>query len=114
MPRLLLNFLGSFQTTLDGKPVTAFRSTKVQGLLAYLAQTAAQAHARDALAALFWPDEPETVARQNLRQSLYQLRQVLGESAPGPEAFLLVSRSSVQFNPASSYGLDVRDFLAQL
>ena len=101
MARLSLNFLGSFQTTLDGKPITAFRSNKVQGLLAYLAQTTPQAHARDALAALFWPEEPDTVAKQNLRQSLYQLRQVLGEAVPPANPLLLASRANVQFNPAS-------------
>ena len=39
---------------------------------------------REALAALFWPDEPDQVAKQNLRQALYQLRQLLREHAePG-------------------------------
>src|SRR5262249_16076876 len=63
------------------------------------------------LAALFWPEEPETVAKQNLRQSLYQLRQVLDETVPRPESILQVSRSSVQFNPAGAYQLDVKAFL---
>ena len=114
MARLSLKFLGAFQTTLDGQPITAFRSNKVQGLLAYLALTSSQAHPREALAALFWPDEPDAVARQNLRQSLYQLRQVLGEAVPPANPLLLVSRASVQFNPASDHALDVKTFLTHL
>jgi DNA-binding SARP family transcriptional activator/predicted ATPase len=114
MAHLSLTFLGSFQVTLAGKPITAFRSAKVQGLLAYLALTNQRLHARDVLAALFWPDEPDAVAKKNLRQSLYQLRQVLGETASQEESYLLVSRSTVQFNPASDHALDVTAFLAYL
>ena len=55
------------------------QSARIQALLAYLALESARAHTREALAALFWPDEPDQVAKQNLRQALYQLRQLLGE-----------------------------------
>ena len=114
MAHLALSFLGSFQAMLGDRPITAFRSAKVQGLLIYLALTGPQAQPRDVLAALFWPDEPEAVAKKNLRQSLYQLRQVLGETAGPVEAYLLVTRSTLQFNPASDYALDVTAFLACL
>ncbi len=66
------------------------------------------------MAALFWPDEPETVAKKNLRQSLYQLRQVLGEAVSQEEPYLLVTRSTIQFNAASDHSLDVADFLDAL
>jgi predicted ATPase/DNA-binding SARP family transcriptional activator len=114
MAHLSLTFLGSFQATLGGKPITAFRSAKVQGLLVYLALTNQQPHARDVLAALFWPDEPDAVAKKNLRQSLYQLRQVLGDADPQEMSYLLVTRSTVQFNPASDHALDVMAFLTYL
>ncbi|MBI1881566.1 MAG: hypothetical protein HYR94_25575 [Chloroflexi bacterium] len=61
MIHLSLPFLGSFQAALAGKPITAFRSAKVQGLLVYLALTNQQSHSRDVLATLFWPDEPDAV-----------------------------------------------------
>jgi DNA-binding SARP family transcriptional activator/predicted ATPase len=112
---LSLTFFGSFQTTLGGKQITAFRSAKVQGLLIYLALTTQQPpHSRDVLAALFWPDEPEAVAKKNLRQSLYQLRQVLGESTSQERPYLLVTRSTLQFDPAGDYSLDVTTFLSCL
>jgi DNA-binding SARP family transcriptional activator/predicted ATPase len=114
MAYLSLTFLGSFQATLGGKALTAFRSAKVQGLLVYLALTRQQPQARDALAALFWPDEPDAVAKKNLRQSLYQLRQVLGETAAQEGSYLLVTRSTLQFNPAGDYSLDVTAFLSCL
>ena len=86
--------LGTFQAAYDGEPITAFRSSKVQGLLVYLALTAQQVHSREVLAAMFWPDEPEGVAKKNLRQSLYQLRQVLGETNQDEGTYLLVTRST--------------------
>ena len=79
MTHLDLSFFNRFQVTLDDQPVVNFRSAKIQGLLIFLALTAKQAHARDSLAALFWPDEVDGVAKKNLRQSLYRLRQLLEE-----------------------------------
>ena len=87
-----------------------------QGPLIYLALNRQQAHERDVLATLFWPDEPEIVAKQNLRQSLYRLRQLLGETAQEEplrraqdRPYLLVTRTTVQFNAASDFTLDVVD-----
>lgn len=111
---LNLSFFNSFQATLDEQPLVNFRSAKIQGILIFLALTAKQAQAREMLAALFWPDEPDGIAKKNLRQSLYRLRQLLGEGDVQGQPFLLTSYSTVQFNPASDYRLDVADFLAAL
>ncbi len=114
MGHLTLSFFGAFQATLGDKPLTKFRSAKVQGLLVYTTLTFQQPHSRDVLAALFWPDEPESVARQNLRQSLYRLRTVLMDTGSRKVPFLLVTRSTVQFNAASNHSLDVASFLSHL
>ncbi len=114
MAHLSLTFLGAFQATLGDKPLTNFRSAKVQGLLVYLALTNQQPHAWEVLAALFWPDEPEAAAKLNLRQSLYRLRQVLGDTDSQQEPHLLVTRSTVQFNAASDHSLDATAFLTYL
>ncbi|MFQ5435948.1 MAG: BTAD domain-containing putative transcriptional regulator, partial [Anaerolineae bacterium] len=74
--------------------------------------TQQQAHGRDVLTALFWPNEPETTAKHNLRQSLYRLRRLLGDT--DGEKFLLITRTTVQFNPAGNHSLDVADFLTAL
>ncbi len=111
MARLTLTFFGSLQASLNGKPLTILRAARIQALLTYLVLEAERAHTREALAGLFWPDEREQVARQNLRQALYQLRQALGEpSIP----YLLVTRDTVQFNPISDYELDVAKLIHHL
>ena len=95
MPRLRLVFLGACHVELDGKPLTRFGSAKTQGLLAYLALTAGQPHARAVLATLLWPEEPEAAASHNLRQAIYHLRRLLGETEAEPASHrphLLVNR----------------------
>src|SRR5437764_13577766 len=106
MARLTLTFLGSFQASVDGAPLRV-QSARIQAVLAYLALEAARAHTLEALAALFWPDEPDQVAKQNLRQALYQLRQLLGDQT---DRVLLITRDMVQFNASSDHVLDVSTF----
>jgi DNA-binding SARP family transcriptional activator len=105
-PRLQSRFLGPLQVTLDGKTITAFGSDKMRALLAYLVIEAGQPHRREALAALLWPEQPDTVARQSLRQALYELRQMLS----GSETFLLVTRQTAQFNLDSDSSCDLLQF----
>jgi len=114
MRHLTLCFFGTFGATLGGEPITKFRSVKIQGILVYLVLTPQQTHRRDAVAAMFWPDEPETTAKHNLRQSLYWLRQLLGDTAGEKRAFLHITNTTVQFNSAGDHSLDVADFLAAL
>ena len=114
MGPLQFSFFGGFQTTINHKPLTHFRSIKIQGLLIYLVLTPQQAHTREHLATLFWPNEPEAVAKKNLRQSLYRLRHLLGDTNAQEEQFFLTTRITIQFNPASNYRLDTADFLGAL
>ena len=111
MARLSLSLLGSFQLTLDGKPVTGLASNKVRALLAYLAVEAGHPHRRDALATLLWPERSDSVARTNLRNALSNLRRAIGDSQ-SPEPYLLVSRDTIQFNLASDQWVDVITFEA--
>jgi len=111
MARLVISALGAFQVTLDGRPVTEFESNKVRALLAYLAVESDRPHSRDALMALLWPDQPDRIARNNLRHILPNLRQVIGDVTAQP-SFLSITRDSIQFNPDSDYALDVATFNA--
>lgn len=46
MPRLSISLLGSFQVTLDDRPVTDFVTDKTRALLAYLAVENDRPHRR--------------------------------------------------------------------
>jgi len=109
MPRLAISLFGPFHVTLDGTPVTGFKTNKVQALLAYLAVEADRAQDREKLAGLLWPDQPENAARVNLRTSLHRMRQAIHDTDKSP--FLLLTREAVQFNLESDHWLDVHTFL---
>jgi hypothetical protein len=73
MSRLALYLFGGFRAELDGNPLTSFGTDKNRALLAYLALESDRPHRREALASLLWPARPDPVARNSLRQALYQL-----------------------------------------
>lgn len=106
MVHLSLSLLGSFQVTLDGRPVAGFKSSKERALLAYLAVEADRPHRREMLAGLLWPDWPDRDALSNLRYALSNLRRVIGDPKAEP-SFLLINRDTLQFNAASDTWLDV-------
>jgi DNA-binding SARP family transcriptional activator len=109
MAHLSLSLLGAFQVTLDGQPVTGFKSNKVRALLAYLAVEADRPHRREVLAGLLWPEWPDRDALSNLRYALSNLRKVIGDRQAQPP-FLLITRDALQFNPAADTWLDVTAF----
>ena len=109
MSELRTYFLGPLRVTRDDKSITGFESDKMRALLAYLIIEADRPHRREALAALLWPDQLEAAARQSLRQAIYVLRNALGAVGPATSP-LLVTRQTVQLNPAVDISCDVRQF----
>jgi DNA-binding SARP family transcriptional activator/predicted ATPase len=108
MPRLSIALLGSFQVTLDGRPVTDFVTAKTRALLAYFAVERDRPHRRESLAGLLWPDQSDQDARRNFRQALFNLRQALSDNDEQP--LLCVDRNDVQLNPAADLEVDVTTF----
>jgi DNA-binding SARP family transcriptional activator len=113
MSRLAITLFGGFHVELDGYPLIVFGTDKIRLLLAYLALESGLPHRREALAALFWPDRPETTARNSLRQALHQLHYLLDQGAE-TEPHLLITTDQVQFNPASDHWVDALEFRSRL
>lgn len=109
MAHLSLSLLSPFQATLNGQPITDFKSNKVRALLAYLAVEADRPHARETLAGLLWPDYANRTALDNLRYTLSDLRGTIDDRHATPP-FLCITRDTLQFNPDSDYDLDVKTF----
>lgn len=109
MSRLNIRLLGPFEVVLDERTVTAFESDKVRALLAFLAAEAGQAHRRERLAGMLWPEMSESQARMNLRGALADLRQAIVDHRADPP-FLEITRQTIQFNPSADSWVDVRAF----
>jgi len=117
--------MGPLEITLDGEPVTQFRSSKVRALLAYLVVEGDRTHRRELLATLLWPDWPDREARRNLRHVLSNLRTAVGDRRairdrpPSGDhgtqpPFLLITRDTIQLNPSSDVWADVTAFRSLL
>jgi predicted ATPase len=112
-PRLL----GRWQVLLLGRVearngefvLTRFNSQPTARLLARLALRPQQAHAREELADLLWPDAPAEVARNRLRQALSTLKRLLEPPGRDGPPVLLADRHFVRVNE-HALGCDVLDF----
>ncbi len=103
---LTLRLLGSPQINLNGTPLETLSSAKSQALLFYLALSGSP-QSRLALAGLLWPDKSDAEARMNLRQALYQLRQVLPDH-------IVTTREHAALEPQAPLDVDVTLFEAEL
>ena len=92
--RLLLQLQGIFPVELNQQQVEGLGTNKTRALLAYLAVEKDKRHHRAAIAALFWPDQEEKLAKQSLRQAIFSLKKALGK-----QDFLLSSSQYVQIDP---------------
>jgi len=100
---LSLSMLGPLQVTLNGEPVTGFKTNKMQALFCYLALTK-EPHSRHALAGLLWSDDPEDKAKNSLRVALNNLNARFAD-------YLHISRLTVAFNVDAPHTIDVDAFV---
>jgi DNA-binding SARP family transcriptional activator len=104
---LVLQFLGLPQLYLDNKPIATDRR-KAIALLAYLAVndigSAPQRYSRETLSALLWPDYEQAKAFSNLRRTIWEVHQAIGEGR------LIADRETVYLNSDAEIDLDVARF----
>lgn len=103
---LEIRLFGGLQLTLGGSPLTGFTSHKVAALLAFLA-VERRPQSRETLATLLWGGLPDADTRNNLRQTLTNLRKLVGP-------YLRIDRETVAFHPAGICWVDVEAFLDSL
>ena len=101
-----ISLLGSFELEINSRPVR-LPTHKVEGLLAYLV-IHRKVQNRERLAALFWGDSTDELARRSLRTALSALRKELGDD------FVIADRETIQLNPDFSMWVDVRELEKQV
>ena len=107
-PTLTLRALGDFSLLANGTQASG--GPRLRALLTYLALHRDAPQPRAHVAFLLWPDATEAQARNNLRQTLHQLRQTLPEVG----RLLLIDARTLQWNPATLCDLDIAAFDAAL
>ena len=105
----------------DGRPLPSQPGAKSLALLGFLLLEA-RPHTREELAGLLWGESPEAEARASLRQTLKQLRDVLGEGLRGDRRIVELTepvacdvaefRRVVGHAPGEAIACDVPRFLA--
>ena len=105
--KVRLKLLGQFKLHRLGPPPGTFtiKSKKGRALLAYLALHPDQTIPRARVASLLWPEQPERVGRQSLRQILTELRDEIG-----PEFDSGISKEEIQLS-ARHFEVDAVKFV---
>lgn len=93
---------GGLEIRREDAPIGGFVSSKAPALLAYLAVTG-RSHQRDALATLLWGEMTDADAKNNLRQTLTNLRKLV-------EPHLVITRETIGWNTAVPHILDIAQF----
>jgi DNA-binding SARP family transcriptional activator len=107
---LRVQLLGGFQFVSKGLPITGVHSARLQSLLTYLILHADTPQMRQYLAFQLWPDTSESLARNNLRQILFQLRHAL----PNSDRFLVIDTHTVCWKTNEEQDIDIVRFEATL
>lgn len=94
-----LRLLGGFQLDDGRQRLTRLRSRAAMVLLARLAMAPARDHAREALAAMLWPETDGATGRSRLRQTLSLLKAVL--EPPGAPPVLVGDRRVLRAVPGA-------------
>jgi DNA-binding SARP family transcriptional activator len=107
---LVLRLFGAGSCRFEGQPLSGFPNQQSSQLLCYLLLNRGNPHRREAIAAVFWGDQPGCQARKALRNSLWRLRQSFQSAGASLEDYLSVTENQVSFLFTGNYWLDVEEF----
>jgi class 3 adenylate cyclase len=95
-----ITLLGGLSAQQPDQTITRFRNRKVAALLAYLAFHLRQAHPREVLIEMLWPETQIDAGRNSLSSALSWLRHQLEPPGTPAGSVLRADRFSVGLNPA--------------
>ncbi|MBE0699204.1 MAG: winged helix-turn-helix domain-containing protein, partial [Anaerolineaceae bacterium] len=108
-PSLAFYFLGSFRVFQDDQQVSDWSSQRSLSILKYLAANHDKPVGKDILMDQFWAEADSEVARRNLHQAIYALRQALKPGRPD-FAYIKFENDCYLLNPELHIWLDFEAF----
>jgi DNA-binding SARP family transcriptional activator len=88
---LAVRMLGTFDITIDGRPVTHWHGQRTRSLMQFLTAHRLRAVSRDELIAAVWPDVDDESGRHRLHQGIYELRCTLRAADPDRSPIVCVN-----------------------
>jgi predicted ATPase/DNA-binding SARP family transcriptional activator len=107
---LIFSFIGPIRLSHPQVGEITIAKRKALALLIYLVIEVDHPHARESLLGLLWPEHSTAAAQNNLRVTWSQLQKYLEQAQEDSQPYLISNRLDLQFNPLSSYKLDVTLF----
>src|ERR1700749_4276208 len=101
-----IHLFGNLRISVDGHPLAAINTNRLQSLFAYLILHGDTPQPRERLAFLLWPASSESQARTNLRQLLHHLKRAL----PAECNLLETTHFTVRWRQDGTCAIDVVDF----
>src|SRR5690242_10166934 len=96
-----ITLLGGLRASRREQVITRFKTQKVAALFAYLAYYRRQAHPREVLIELLWPESDVSTSRNSLSVALSSLRSQFEPPGVPQGTVLRADRFSVGLNPAT-------------
>jgi len=106
---LAVRMLGTFDLTIDGRPVTHWHGQRTRSLMQFLTAHRLRGVSRDELIAAVWPDVDEDNGRHRLHQGIYELRSTLRAAAPYRSPIVCVN-GAYGFDQSVPIWVDVEAF----
>jgi len=94
---LSVYFLGAFRVFVNGRPINNWSGNKCKSIFKHMIMNRRRPVNHEVLMDLFWPDEDPDVARRNLYQAIYLLRQALQQD-DNDFQFIIVQDGAYSFN----------------
>ena len=105
-----IKLLGPGQVYYDGKPIAGFPGQQHCLLFYYLLLNRQIPHTREQIATVFWGDSPSSVARKNLRNTLWRLSQAFQSVGASLDELIDIEEDHITFTNTNAYRLDIDEF----
>jgi len=109
-----VSLFGEFSLEDDEGNALKLATRKAQLLLSFLLLRSEQAHSRERLVDIFWPDSSEQRGMQSIRHALYSIRAVLEPDEAMRGRYIISQAQTIQYAQNDLLWVDVHEFMKSL